>query len=525
MNQSTRKNAMTFQPILAAAFILFGATSGRAEEALLDRDVLPILTKQCLGCHGGLRQKGGLDLRTVTLMLKGGDSGPALKSGNANVSAMWNKIDSDEMPPNEKKLSPAEKATIKQWIASGLPTVAQRQKDDVPLLAAGVKHEPTQVAAAIDRHLDGALAAAKLKAAARADDDEFLRRVYIDMSGRVPTAVQAAAFLDSKELDKRAKLIDTLLATPQFGQQFGRTWRDWIAPPELPSDANGGGQPHKQVQNLGDWLGKRFAAGDSWDKITREILTVDGRGTGDKQQVIFFGLVGEGVQLQCAQCHDDPYRDWAQREFWAQAAFFRKTTGGFNDVTEKVSMEPGKTSAQITIPKSAFKNAGNNVPAAFLGGKAFEPATNIAFRRENGTDLDNRLELLAGSESRFAQDYSLPAVGIKQAAFDRAVRLMRSKRAKAFNLDEEPAKLREAVKLVKQQITPKAMQVAEEAAKALDEAIKLHQAAQAKADQAQQQTSRAINARKNAVDAKVALESARLLEAETRKRLTDLDGK
>ncbi len=182
----------------------------------------------------------------------------------------------------------------------------------------------------------------------------------------------------------------------------------------------------------------------------------------------------------------------------------------------------------VTIDAGLDKGNGGrfyrSVPA-YLGPQhapvaVHDPYKGLENLRENGTDLDNRLELLAGSESRFAQDYSLLAVGIKQAAFDRAVRLMRSKRAKAFNLDEEPAKLREAVKLVKQQSTPKAMQVAEEAAKALDEAIKLHQAAQA-----QQQTSRAINARKNAVDAKVALESARLLEAETRKRLTELDGK
>lgn len=73
-----------------------------------------------------------------------------------------------------------------------------------------------------------------------------------------------------------------------------------------------------------------------------------------------------------------------------------------------------------------------------------DPYKGLENLREIGSDLDNRLELLAASEGRFGQDYPSPAVGIKQAAFSRAVRLMRSKRAKAFNLDEEPAKLREA---------------------------------------------------------------------------------
>jgi hypothetical protein len=376
--------------------VLATPAPARTEESLLERDVLPILTKQCLGCHGGLRQKGKLDLRTLPAMLQGGKSGPAVKPGDLDGSEIWKRIAADEMPPHEKKLADAEKTAIKQWIAAGLPTVAQQQKDD-PLLAPNKLHTPAQVAAAIDRHLDQALTAAKLTAAPLADDAEFLRRIYLDLNGRVPTAEQAVAFLESKDPDRRAKLIDALLATPQFGEQLGRTWRDWICPPELPSDGNGGQQPHKEAQNFGKWLGARFAAGDGWDRITRDILTVDGE-IKNKPQVIFFGLVGEGgkpsaggtaravaslfmgVQLQCAQCHDDPYRPWAQKEFWALAAFFRKTTGGFNKITEGPAPASDKVLAQITIPPSAFKNAGTGVQAAFLGGKPFRPEKDDALR-------------------------------------------------------------------------------------------------------------------------------------------------
>ena len=190
----------------------------RAQESLLERDVLPILTKQCLGCHGGLRQKGGLDMRTIPLMLKGGKSGPALKTGDAGASEMWKRIALDEMPPGDKKLSAAEKNHIKQWIVNKLPTVTERQKNDDPLLSAKEKHTPQEVAAAIDQHLNKGLVSAKLKTLPRSDDAEFLRRVYIDLAGRVPTAEQVVAFLDSKDADKRAKLIDALLATPHFGE-------------------------------------------------------------------------------------------------------------------------------------------------------------------------------------------------------------------------------------------------------------------------------------------------------------------
>ncbi|MBY0459831.1 MAG: DUF1549 domain-containing protein, partial [Gemmataceae bacterium] len=213
--------------VLVLALALLPVPVVRADDPLLERDVLPVLTKQCLGCHGGLRQKGGLDLRTVPAMLKGGESGPAVKLRDAAASEMWRRIESDEMPPNDKKLTATEKTSIKGWIAAGMPTVAQRQKDADPLLTAGKKHDPKEVAATIDTHLDKLLTPAKLKAAGRSDDTEFLRRVYLDLTGRVPTAEQAVAFLDSKDADKRAKLIDALLATPQYGEQLGRTWRDW----------------------------------------------------------------------------------------------------------------------------------------------------------------------------------------------------------------------------------------------------------------------------------------------------------
>jgi hypothetical protein len=369
-----------------------------AGEPLLERDVLPILTKNCMGCHGGLRQQGGLDLRTVPAMLEGGHSGPAIRPGDADNSVLWARIAAEEMPEgeNREKLSPEDKAVIKGWIDAGLPTLSQRQQNVDPLLPAGTKHDPLEVAAAIDRHIDGFLAAARLQPVPRSADDEFLRRVYLDLTGRVPTAAQATAFLDSREPDKRAELIDALLATPEFGEQFGRTWRDWICPPELPSDMNGGKQPHQEARRFGQWLGEKFARGESWDRIVRDILTVEGE-IKDQPQVIFFGLVGQdgkvqpdgsaravaslfmGVQLQCAQCHDDPYRTWAQTDYWGLAAFFGRTQGDFKKIES--GRGPSKTPGEVVIPESAFVNSGSTVKAAFPGGEPFA-ATGDDLRRE-----------------------------------------------------------------------------------------------------------------------------------------------
>ena len=373
---------------------LLVASSGpvlRAEAPLLESDVLPILTKNCMGCHGGLHKEGGLDLRTVPAMLSGGQSGPAIVAGDLDKSELWKRVASDEMPKGDdrEKLSPEEKLIIKTWIETNLPSVSQRQHAIDSLLPDDQRHEPQQVATVIDRHINQFLVSASLQAAPLSDDAEFLRRVFLDVIGRVPTAKQAAEFLDSAEPDKRTKLIDSLLATDEFGQQLGRTWRDWICPPELPSGGNAGTQPHQQARAFGDWMGKKFSAGESWDHITRDILTVQGQ-IKDNPQVIFFGLVGQGgkvtpdgtaragasifmgVQLQCAQCHDDPYRDWSQQEHWALAAFFGQSQGNFEKI--EVGKGPSKQAGEIAIPSSSFRNAGSTVLAAFLRGDKLQAA-------------------------------------------------------------------------------------------------------------------------------------------------------
>ena len=140
---------------VAACALLASPSGAWGETPLLERDVLPILTKNCMGCHGGIHQEGELDLRTVPAMLTGGESGPAIVAGHAQQSELWLKIESDEMPSGEKqKLSPQEKALIKQWIDSGLPTVAQSQTGADTRLPPNKRHQPSEVARAIEEHVE-----------------------------------------------------------------------------------------------------------------------------------------------------------------------------------------------------------------------------------------------------------------------------------------------------------------------------------------------------------------------------------
>lgn len=378
-----------------------------ADMVTFERDVLPILTSNCLGCHGGLLQKGDLDLRSMPALLKGGKSGPAVKPGDPDASPLWEAIDSGEMPKGEKKLSAGEKEMLRRWVAAKLPTVASLPGDAAHKLSVGTTHPPTVVAAAIDAEIDTALRRQIFKPASPSDDAEFLRRIYLDLAGRVPTAAQAAAFLDSSEIDKRGRLIEELLASPQFGEQFGRTWRDWIAPPELPSDPNSGKQPVNETRALGKWFADRFNADEPWDEIVRAVVGVEGEAK-NHPQVVALGLMGEGgkttpagsargvaslfmgMQIQCAQCHDDPYRVFSQDEFWQLAAFFKKANGDFTKVYEnppppkpdpKKPQDPDKkpkpvdpaTIGTIDIPSSSFKNVGKRISARFPAGQEHKP--------------------------------------------------------------------------------------------------------------------------------------------------------
>jgi hypothetical protein len=191
-----------------------------AKAPTFEADVLPVLNAHCLQCHGGVHQKNGLDLRTLPTVLKGGKSGPVVVPGKPAESLLWQKIEKDVMPKTDNKVSDANKRLIREWIASGAKG-AERSRGAAVTRAA---KKPAEVAKHIDKEIDSRLSAAKVPASPRADDAEFLRRAYLDIGGKPPTAQQAVTFLDSADADKRAKLIDSLLASEDYGKHFGERW-------------------------------------------------------------------------------------------------------------------------------------------------------------------------------------------------------------------------------------------------------------------------------------------------------------
>jgi hypothetical protein len=219
-----------------------------------------------------------------------------------------------------------------------------------------------KAAADIDRIVESVLATNDQKPNAPASDEQFLRRIYVDAVGRVPTAAEATAFLDDRSADKRSKLIDQLVYSPGYSLQMF----DWMADLLRVKDTFNKGVPAFTFE---DWLKTRIATNAPWDSLVREMLTADGRlcDNGASGFLLFdaeMPLDGVsnlmttflGTNMACAQCHDHPLAEWKQRDFYQMAAFFGATDGKDEGMQAKVRKAIGKDDS---IPKAAVRSITN----------------------------------------------------------------------------------------------------------------------------------------------------------------------
>jgi len=240
-----------------------------------------------------------------------------------------------------------------------------------------------ELARRIDQRIAERLDAEGVKPAERADDAEFLRRLSLDLIGRIPTAAEVREFLKDGRPDKRTHLVDRLLADPQHSRHFARVWRALLLPEAEIDSQIAYFQPGFEA-----WLAQRRHENAGFDKIVRELITVPIVGPDQPPQFVLRDLrrpnpvaflaskqaepakiatscvrIFLGVRLECAQCHDHPFDRWTQRQFWSQAAFFaglqRRGRGPFAPLVETVDH---RTSRLAETDKM--------VPAALLDGSA-----------------------------------------------------------------------------------------------------------------------------------------------------------
>ena len=246
-------------------------------------------------------------------------------------------------------------------------------------LPAGEAGAGTLADGALDHLIEDSWRRAGVAPSPPADDGEFLRRATLDLAGRTPMLGEVKVFLADQRPDKRARLVDRLLASPEFGEQ----WADLYANLLWHDEAKRGNLKQDDPRA---WFVAAFNDNVGYDKMTGVVLA--GRGDVHEHGGLAFivnrlraggpeGLTAQvarvflGVQIQCAQCHDHPYdARWKQQDFWGLVGYFAGVR--FREEPSKLPMMPGNTAVVYDAPGVARMpvkdyNEGVAVAPRFLG--------------------------------------------------------------------------------------------------------------------------------------------------------------
>ncbi len=369
----------------AAIVTLMWLGTGAFADDDFENHVRPLLVEKCQSCHGE-KAKGGLRLNSREALLKGGDSGPAMEPGRPDKSLLVKAIEYTgeiRMPP-KGKLSAGEIEKLKQWIARGAPwpksiPTAQAGKDGsfqftdahkrwwayqkIRNVVPPTVKTPERAVSEIDRFVLASLESRGLSFAPKADKRTLLRRATFDLTGLPPTHEEVESFLKDKSPEAFAKVVDRLLASPAYGQRWGRHWldvvryadyhdgnptardkncepleawryRDWVV------EAINRDMPFDQFivhQIAGDLLpspkgeeiypegliATTFLSNGVWDrgdackaKIVSDMV---------QDQIDTIGQAFMGLTLGCARCHHHKYDPVSHEDYYALSGIFYST--------------------------------------------------------------------------------------------------------------------------------------------------------------------------------------------------------
>jgi mono/diheme cytochrome c family protein len=351
-------------------------------ESYFARHVRPILARHCQACHGPQTQESDLRLDRAGDLLSGGVSGPAVVPGHPErsllISAVRQASPELQMPP-DGRLSDAEIATVVRWVEMGTPhaggdtTSATEQDQEAPSKRdAGRGHWAFQAPVSpplppvrngawvenfIDRFVLARLEQEGLSPARPADRRTLIRRATFDLTGLPPTLAQIEAFLADRSPQAFANVVDRLLASPSYGQRWGRHWLDVARY----ADSNGLDEnvAHGNAWRYRDWVIRSLNADLPYDEFLRCQLAGDLLPTADpavrNQRLIATGFLSLGpkvlaevdkqkmemdiideqldtlgralvaLTLGCARCHDHKFDPIAQKDYYALAGIFKST--------------------------------------------------------------------------------------------------------------------------------------------------------------------------------------------------------
>jgi hypothetical protein len=229
---------------------------------------------------------------------------------------------------------------------------ADAAKTPLPERPARVVRPATLRPAEIDALFDRLHAEARTEPAPVVGDEAFVRRVYLDVTGKLPAPGRVESFCRDGDPEKRARLIDELLESPDYARNWGRYWRDVFQ-----FHATNTNPVQVRFPMIEDWLSEQFARNAPWDEVATALITAAGSNEADAAVNFTLGQMGQpvelagevarvflGVQIQCAQCHDHPTDPWKRQQFHEFAAFF----AGLQP--PRPSIPPAQAKAQGRLP-------------------------------------------------------------------------------------------------------------------------------------------------------------------------------
>jgi hypothetical protein len=322
------------------------------------RDVKPVLERRCYACHGALKQKSGLRLDTADLIRKGGESGPAIEVGQASDSLLIEALTGNgglRMPPEGEPLGGEEIEAIKRWIDAGAPSPSDERPQEDPRRHWSFQppsrpevptvRDPEWARNPIDAFLAAEHERRGLTPRPMADKATLLRRASLDLTGLAPTRPELQAFLADDSSDAYEKAVDRLLASPRYGERWGRHWMDvwrysdWAGYQKEVRES----QPH--IWRWRDWIIESLNDDKGYDRMLSEMLAGDELAPDDPETLRATGYLVRnwykfnrhvwlqntvdhtakaflGLTLGCARCHDHKYDPIAQTDYYRFRAFF-----------------------------------------------------------------------------------------------------------------------------------------------------------------------------------------------------------
>ncbi|MBI5706901.1 MAG: DUF1549 domain-containing protein [Armatimonadetes bacterium] len=422
--------------------------------------VLALLKAHCASCHGSAAPSGGLVLDSLEGLLKGGASGKAVLPGNSAKSLVVQRVlgqgGKPRMPMGFAPMKAQDVAALRAWIDAGAKTSGAKRKHWAYI--APVRPQLPNVRDtkwpknAIDRFVLARLEKEGLRPSPEASRENLCRRLSLDLTGLPPTLAQLDAFLADRRPDAYERLVDTLLASPHFGEKMARAWLDL----GRYADTNGYEKDlPRSMWPWRDWLIQAFnknlpydqfviqqLAGDLLPHPTQDQLVATGflrnsmlndEGGIDPEEFRVVAVMDRldavatsflGSTMACAQCHDHKYDPFPQRDYYGLYAFLNQTADNGRDISPTIRVADPGSRAKLSDLEERLARAETDLltrtPTALTkmpeweeqhraGWKVLKPREWTA--RATLTELPDHSLLASGAdpiEDRYQVRYDLP---------------------------------------------------------------------------------------------------------------------